>query len=172
MANALSRYHEQALNAAALITALATSHLDEGSRLRDLLPRQDLLLHDLLHDFAYKARKTIEAAKNAKLPIVDIVTRRSIMGVPPSGKLSTEELYSLEFILGRVIHSLDLAIERAHVPSYVAGIQVYQEAAWAFRVRSDFDPDPQGHLLFIEFVVEEYLMFAEGIQSYLDRSHA
>ncbi len=172
MPSALSRYHEQALNAAALITALATSHLDEGSRLRDLLPRQDLLLHDLLHDFAYKARKTIEAAKNANLAVVDVVTRRSIMGVPPSGKLATDQLYSLEFILGRVIHSLDLVIERAHVPSEVASVQVYQEAAWAFRVRSDFDPRPQTHLLFIEFVVEVYLVFAEGVQSYLDREVA
>ena len=96
MSSALSRYHEQALNAAALISALATSHIDEDSRLRGLLQRQDLLLHDLLHDFAYKARKTIELAKNANVA-VDVVTRRSIMGVPPAdvAPASTDQLYSL-----------------------------------------------------------------------------
>ena len=55
------------------------------------------------------------------------------------------------------------------MPSEVAGTTIYQEAAWAFRVRSDWDPEPQTHLLFIEFVVEEYLIFAERIQNYLDR---
>jgi hypothetical protein len=51
---AVRRCREQALG------ALATSQLD--SRLGELIDPQDDQLRDLLHDLAYKARKTIDLA--------------------------------------------------------------------------------------------------------------
>ena len=51
----LRTYHEQALNSAALIAALATSHTPQDTHLGSLRARQDELLDDLLHDFAYKS---------------------------------------------------------------------------------------------------------------------
>jgi hypothetical protein len=90
------------------------------------------------------------------------------MGVPaPTAPKTDLAMYSIKFILDRIIHSQDLVVERAQVPSEIEGKTVYQEAAWAFAVRSDWDKPGIDHFVFIEFLLDDYLAFAEGVTSYL-----
>ena len=93
------------------------------------------------------------------------------MGVPaPKAPKTDLAMYSIKFILDRIIHSHDLVIERARVPSDVGGTTIYQEAAWGFAVRSDRDKPGVDHFLFIEFLLDDYLSFAEDVTTYLERS--
>jgi hypothetical protein len=170
------RYREQALNAAALIAALATARLDGPTRLRDLADRQDDQLADLLHDFAYKARKAIELAIRAGAPIREVAEANSIMGIPQHESKDKAEdddelgMYSLLFVLGRIIHSDHFTVERGQVPLNVGETVIHHEAPWGFIVRSDRDAPTASHFIFIEFLMERFLALDDHLQSYLKRA--
>src|SRR5689334_3422389 len=104
----IRRYREQILNSASLMAAIASARLEAHSVLRDLASRQDEQLADLLHDFAFRARKLIELAECEGLPVRSLADRQSIAGSREgSGSTSADEdhgisLYSLWFVLGRI----------------------------------------------------------------------
>jgi hypothetical protein len=172
----IRRLREQALNSAALITAISSSRLEADSPLRKLSVRQDEQLTELLHDFAFRARRLIELAKREGIPVNEAVERNSVAGVPgtdsPSEPVESElmRMYSVWFILNRVIHSDDFEVERAEVP-LDSDQTIRHELPWGFRVRSDRDERGIHHFIFIEFLLNEFLAVDRMIESYLDRSN-
>ncbi len=164
------RYREQALNAAAIMAALATSRIDDHSALHALATRQDDLLSDLVHDFAFKARKLIELADQAGLALRELAERSSIAVTPQGDTIHADEVMetcSLWFILGRIIHSRQFAIERVPVPMYVGESVVYHKAPWGFVVQSDRDEPGQQHFVFLEFLLENFVDLDEQLQEAL-----
>lgn len=168
---AVIRYREQTLDDAALIAALATMHVEGDSKLRDLSTRQDDQLRDLLHDFAYKARKMFELAERAEIPLRAELTRKSIPGHvdPEPPDPSPLETYSLDFVLGRIIHSDVFRIERGLVPVVVGETVFSREAPWAFTVSSDRDQSGTTHFIFVEFLVQRFLEIDEHLEQSITR---
>ena len=163
-------YREQALSAAAIIAARATSRVDGDSRLRSLEARQDDMLPDLVHDFAFKARKLIELAEQAGIAVRSLAEQSSIAGVPMGSSVHADEVletYSLWFILGRIIHSRQFAVERGNVPTNVGDTVIYHEAPWGFVVQSDRDAPDRQHFVFIEFLLEQFLTLDQHLESAL-----
>jgi hypothetical protein len=77
-------------------------------------------------------------------------------------------MYSLSFILARIIHSVDLQVERGQVPSSIEDKVLYHDAAWGFTVQSDRDASDARHFIFIEFLIERFLLIDEELRSPLE----
>jgi hypothetical protein len=153
-------YREKALSRAALLSALATSKLDGPTRLHELKARQDDLVVDLLHEFAFSARKYIELATTAGIPLRPEAERKELLlGSPVGGAdpLGSSSFQSLWWVLGRIIHSEHLAVSRQS--TWVDGTVPprFLEHAWAFEVRSDHDAPETVHFVFLEFMLERFV---------------
>jgi hypothetical protein len=170
----IRRLREQALNSAALITAISSSRLEANSPLRKLFARQDEQLTELLHDFSFRARRLIELAKRERIPVSEAAERKSVPGVPGTGLASEPveselmRMYSVWFILNRIIHSDDFEVERADVP-LESDQTISHELPWGFRVRSDRDECGIHHFIFIEFLLNEFLSVDRVIEVHLER---
>ena len=68
----ITKHREAALNAGALIVAIARCSLNAREPLYRLHDRQARRLIDLLHEFAFHARKAIELAERFEPGIIDV----------------------------------------------------------------------------------------------------
>ena len=166
----IEQYRERALDQAGLLAALALAHVDEPSILPALWERQDRQLHELLHAFAFTARKLIEACKREGFESSRYSGRPTVW----CPRLGSEDQFdfatmSLVEILGRVIHSDELSIERAYRPRQ-DGSPEPGKSAWAFRVASDRDPPGTANLVYTEFLVTEFLHFDEQLRADIHRA--
>lgn len=144
-----------------MLAALVTSLLEPEDELTAFTPLQDVLIADLVHDFAYLARKTYEIAKRAGFPIRDALERESIAC---AGTSTDCPLYfrSLHFILDRLIHSDVFSVERGNVPIQIGDDAVtYRRGAWGFTVGSERDRGAD-HFVLSEIFLREYLV-VDGI---------
>jgi hypothetical protein len=149
----ITKYRERALDAAALIAALTTSGTESRPLLAALVKRQDDQLHDLLHDFAYNARKVFDRARTARLSLdADKPTVLAFTRGEGSGAGITQ--YSFRWVLGRIVHSEDLTIERSlesEARSLGPLIEVSAELGWGFVIQSDLDVRRNTrHFIFLE----------------------
>jgi hypothetical protein len=179
--SALVRLREQALNAAAIVAAMATSTSESVKGFGVLSSRQDEQLTEFLHDFAFKARRYLDAAAKLIPLIAPRLTQRSIAGYPESEDESASEssdvldisveltTYSLRFLFGRIIHSEDLRIHRSGPPMIQSRYTVPAGMPWGFTVRSDKDEGGPSHFVFIEFLLDAFLDVDEVIGPLLGR---
>jgi hypothetical protein len=155
----IKRYRNKALDTAALIAALSTARALQPAY--DVLSeRQDEQLHDLIHDFAFSARKLVELVNREQLSSAPYTTRTTLFcskeGDPDDPLGIT--MFSLRDVFGRIIHSDAFKVERGHVPQ-PDGNPAPEKTAWGFYVRSDRDAEGQSHFIFIEFLLDEFLTF-------------
>jgi hypothetical protein len=163
----ITRYREQALDSAGLLAALATSRVEASSRLAELGARQDPLLHDLLHEFAFRARRYFELTQFEGIDIRTELEQASILGTSPDeGHDESDDWYSLWFVLNRIIHSAALRIDRATTLDGPPDV-VYQDRPWGFYVRSDRDAPGKEHFIFVEFLLERFVQIDEKCQDML-----
>jgi hypothetical protein len=164
-------YRKQAFSAAALIAVIIAARNEPTSALVVFRKRQDDLLHDLLHDFAFKSRKLIELATADAIPAKSWASQGTIMGFRSSTTDSLIEKfkhYSLWFILNRVIHSDSLLIIRAPVQINPDHQEITHRLPWAFQVRSDFDSDDKKqHLVFIDELLKCFITFDKQLREHL-----
>lgn len=165
----LERYRNQALDRAAVIAALSLVRIDEYG-LGALAERQDAQLEELLHDFAFRARKLIELTKRECLPSHNRAWLESI-ACSPVGTDAEEDLAGLSLwdVLNRVVHSDTFRIDRSKVPD-VHGDFSLGSAAWGFEVTSERDRAGQRNFVFVEFFLKEFLAFDEALGRDLRRS--
>ena len=166
------RYREKALNAAALLAGLSTSRLEDSSRLHDLAERQDDLIGELLHDFAFSARKYLEQFGRAHAPVRamaemdSVACIKNLVAEPAEADTGDFTTRSVFFLLGRVIHSESLEVERASTWVPRTDPPVFMEHAWGFRVRSDHDVrDGTLYFVYIEFLIEQFISIDEHFVS-------
>jgi hypothetical protein len=165
----ITRYREQALDRAALIAALSSAHHD-AAELNEFADRQDSQLQELVHEFAFGARKLVELVGREKLASAQYAERRTVTCTrsgpgPDDHDAST---LSLREVLGRIIHSDVFEIQRAHVPQ-ADGMPSPQPTAWGFDVASDKDPAGVSLFVFIEFMLTEFLTFDRLLRDELAR---
>jgi hypothetical protein len=165
-ASSVRHYREKALNSAAILAGLSTSRLESSSRLHELAERQDELIGQLLHDFAFTARKYLEQFGRILRPVrdaaeLDAVACLKYLETRPDDPDCTTR--SASFLLGRVIHSDWLEVERASTWVPKTDPAVFMEHAWGFRVRSDHDQRENSYyFVYIEFLIERLLEIDEA----------
>ena len=176
----LLRYREQALNAASLVAALSNSTSASVQGLSTLSPRQDQQLSENLHDLAFKGRKYIETASRL-LPsfVADRFDRDNIAGYRERADTESHgdaaqaldglTSYSMRFLFGRIIHSEDLRIHRSNAPLIDSRYLIPAGVAWGFVVRSDRDREGEGHFVYIEFLLKEFVEADEVIGPLIPR---
>ena len=162
----LIQYREKALNAAALLAALSTVVPDRTSRTSKLADRQHVLIEELLHEFAYYARKYLEHLETAGYGVRAAADERRILSIRELvesddetgvGDSASADWYSLTFVLGRIIHSQELVVQRGPVPVPNMDPPVFQNRAWGFLVRSDRDESSERHFVFVELLLGRFL---------------
>lgn len=171
----IERYRQQALNAASLITAIASARVDARSRLTELSDRQDDQLLDLLHEFAFRARKLIELADRAGIPVLQVAKERSLPATTTDPRRASEEveglvLDSVWFVINKIIHSDSLKIQRSDVQLDGDYADISHRLPWGFEVSSDLDGPGASHFIFIEFLLEAFLHIDELIRRHLSHS--
>lgn len=160
----LRKYRDRAFDSAALIAAVAVARFPDASLLCAFRPRHDDLLGDLLHEFAFNARKAIELASLSDRDLRSLVGKDQIFGLTSdtvAGRgsfIRAAARYSLWFVLGRLIHSEDLSIVRAHVSVDDENEQLTHELPWMFTIQSDLDArDDRRHHIWVDELLEQYL---------------
>jgi hypothetical protein len=153
-------YAEQALDLASIIVGLARSHIDPDSLLSVLSARRNRQLEDYLHEFAYSARKMLEAGKRTGFDRRVSREKRILVHALPADEPQTCDL---EMLLGRIIHSAHFEIlqEALYYPQK-------DELPWGFVVRSDRDAADGGFFVFTEFLMEEFIRVELRVRDHLD----
>jgi len=163
------RHYEAAAEAAASLLALSRCRTTDREPAHALHLRQRLQLIDLLHTFAYNARRAIELAEQLE---TGTISHAQSISVRPYGRVDIElEIMedarpladqSVWWILGRIIHARELNIhylEDAEVGTEWAPkphITVYSMPV-AFSVRSDHDGPEERHFVLIAELLAAYL---------------
>lgn len=169
----IRRYREDALNATALMAAIASARFDQRGRLFSLSGRLDEQLEELLHDFAFRARKLIELSEAERFPIKAIAEARIVPGMRHDELASAQgaeddlPLYSLWYIMNRVIHSENFEVERTEVQLDGGHYDIFHELPWGFWVGSDKDGENIRHFIWLDFFLEQWLAIDEAIELHL-----
>jgi len=163
------RYREQMLDRAAIIAALSSARHD-APELDELTERQDAQLHELVHEFAFGARKLVELVGRAGFPSGAYSAKRTVTCTQagPGDDDMDLALLSLREVFGRIIHSDVFEIRRAHVPQS-DGPPSVKPTAWGFDVASDKDAAGVTLFVFLEFALTEFLTFNRLLGEDIDR---
>ena len=158
----LRRYYEKAKDSASLLIAISRCKIANYESLFLFRDRQKAQAVELIHDFAYSARKAIEIAELFSPGIKELSDQISLA---PYGiesveiEIAKEALplckQTLWWVLGRIVHSQDLivldqqSIEYVREPKGVpTSINYYTPVL--FGVHSDFDKGNSINYLYIE----------------------
>ena len=171
----LWRHLNAAADAAALLAALTRYRVTDREAMHALTTRQEYQLLDLLHTFAYNARRSIELADEYDGGLRDRAANFSLPGIGESEiQLGIGEDavpltdQSLWWVLGRIIHSRELrvhALEDAEVGNR-GRVSMYQTPV-AFSVRSDHDKPGIVHFAKIERLLEAFLLLTGRFENAL-----
>ena len=146
------------LDRAAVIAALALARLDEHN-LAGLSSRQDEQLRDNLIDFAFRARKLIETLRRAECLSAESVHDPAIISSPAAdGVFYPTKPPSFVDILGRMIHSDHFEICRAPLPLSM-DTTTPGSSGWSFSVASDRDKNGARHVVFVEYLLRDFVEF-------------
>jgi hypothetical protein len=160
----IEHYLERALDNTAIVAALSSARADSTPELEQLAERQDTALYDLIHEFAFNARKVIELVEREGLPSAAIVREGQVgcLRADEGSEPDTECEISLKQIVNLIIHSDEFEIDRDHVP-VPEGNESRTTAAWGFIVRSN-PPRGKRHFVWIAFMLAEFLRFEQHLR--------
>jgi hypothetical protein len=168
----LWRHLSAAADAAALLVALVRFKVTDREPLYVLTTRQQYQLVDLLHNFAYNARRAIELADEyepgvrARAEFVRLVGFEEThvdLGIGQDALPLTDK--SLWWVLGRIIHSRELRVHSKEDVDvgYRGRITMYQTPI-VFSVRSDHDRSDVQHYARLERLLEAFLALTESFE--------
>ena len=174
---ALWRFHDTAMEHATLIYTFTRSTYEDAPGLFDIYQRQLVRLIDLIHEFAFNARRAIERAEAHDPGIVKAATAYSVhYGMTdltlskfeePSSLSLTQE--SLWWVLGRIIHSKQTHLLQKTVDVIITNPisgrhhSIFQPVAFQFA--SDRDTGSVTHCVHLQSLVEAYVRgFAHRIE--------
>lgn len=169
MATAMWRFHDAALERAALIYTFARSTNEDTPEGYAIYGRQLSMLIDLVHEFCFNARRSIERAEKyrpgiiASLQTLKVHYGRQELALsefdhPKSIPLTQESYW---WVLGRIIHSKETQVMYRTVEVVVTNKQtgrhhsVRQPVAFGFS--SDRDSDRINHYIELESFVTLYV---------------
>jgi hypothetical protein len=180
---AIWRHHEASLEKASLLVALSRCRMTDREPLFELRARQGVQLIELLHEFCYHARKTIEIAETYKSGAINNAKTITMLGYDewPQADLDIGEDavpltdQSLWWLLGRVIHSQEITVheqQEAEVGSKWAAapnITCYWTPT-VLSVRSGFDGPDKRHYVYAERLVEAYCLMNNTLGEALEKA--
>lgn len=169
MSTAMWRFHDAAMERAALIYTFARSTVEDTPAGSSVYSRQLPLLIDLVHEFCFSARKAIERAERyrpgtiqslqaLKLHPGEKELELSEFETPKTLPLTQESLW---WVLGRIIHSketfvayrtLDIVVTNQKTGAHYA---ISQPVAFGFS--SDRDSDRIDHYVGLERLATSYV---------------
>ena len=169
MATAMWRFHDAALERAALIYTFARSTNEDTPEGYAIYGRQLPMLIDLVHEFCFNARRAIERAEKyrpgiiASLQTLKVHYGRKELALseldhPKSIPLTQESYW---WVLGRIIHSKETQVMYRTVEVVVTNKQtgrhhsIQQPVAFGFS--SDRDSDRINHYIELESFVTPYV---------------
>jgi len=164
----LWRHHDSALQAAALVLAMSRSWISDREPFHhDLHFRQIIQLTDLIHNFCYHARKSIEMAEEFRPGTLDAAKKQKIHYQITSLELDDTEKTVIQFteqpfwwVICRLIHSREALVTETS-ETVVAHERtgrtrtILRPVAFAFR--SDLDQPDQLHYVHTESLVSAFL---------------
>ena len=166
----INHYLERCYDTASLLAALSSAHTDHPSALSLFSERQDEQIIELLHEFAFYGRKLFELVKREGWSSAKHVHRVSAAAHVEIADGDVEDVdMSLWDVFGRLIHSDRVTIERSATPT-ADGNETIGESAWAFNVVSDKDKKGSSTLVFLEFLLGEFLEFERDLRRDLKNS--
>jgi hypothetical protein len=179
MATAMWRFHDAAMERAALIYTFARSTYEDTPWGYAIYGRQLAMFIDLVHEFCFNARRAIERAEKyrpgiiANVQALKIHYDRSELELSkfeqPSKSPLTEE--SFWWVLGRIIHS-----KETHIVYRTLDVVITDEARGrlhsimqpvAFGFSSDRDDDRIDHFVELEAFV---LLYVRGIAHQIEEA--
>jgi hypothetical protein len=168
MATAMWRFHDAALERAALIYTFARSTNEDTPEGYAIYGRQLPMLIDLVHEFCFNARRAIERAEKYRPGIIaNLLALKVHYGKQelvlsefdhPKTILLTQESYW--WVLGRIIHSKETQVIYRTVDVVITNEQtgrhhcIRQPVAFGFS--SDRDSDRINHYIDLESFVTPY----------------
>ena len=169
LATAMWRFHDAALERAALIYTFARSTNEDTPEGYAIYGRQLPMLIDLVHEFCFNARRAIERAEKyrpgiiASLQTLKVHYGRQELALseldhPKSISLTQESYW---WVLGRIIHSKETQVIYRTVEVVVTNKQtgrhhsIRQPVAFGFS--SDRDNDRINHYIELESFVTPYV---------------
>lgn len=172
---ALHQHRNGALDAAAHLLAICRAPITDREPLYRLRSRQLASAQELIHTFAYHARKTLELSADYEVDIVEHAKSISVRGYAEE-LLEMDDLggtvplagQSFWWVLGRIIHSRELQVldhERIEVGTEWAAapnITCYWTSV-GFAVRSDHDGPSERHYVRIERLLESFVALQDKI---------
>jgi len=168
MSTAMWRFHDAALERAALIYTFARSTIEDTPSGNALYARQLVTLIDLVHEFCFNARRAIERAEKYRPGTIGSVQKWQVhrgktelfLSNVDRPKLIPLTQESLWWILGRIIHSKETQVIFRTVDVVITNQNtgrhhcVWQPVAFAFS--SDRDGDKADHFVELESLVLAY----------------
>lgn len=169
MATAMWRFHDAALERAALIYTFARSTSEDTPEGYAIYCRQLPMLIDLVHEFCFNARRAIERAEKYRPGIIASLQALKVhygkqelvlseLDHPRAVPLTQESFW---WILGRIIHSKETGVIYRTVDVVVTNqatgrqYSIRQPAALGFS--SDRDGDQINHYVELESLVTPYV---------------
>jgi hypothetical protein len=166
---AMWRFHDSALERAALIYTFARSTTEDIPAGALIYSRQLVMLIDLVHEFCFNARRAIERAEKYLPGTIEYAQALKVHNARKEIVLSKYEHpdrlplteQSLWWVLGRIIHSKDTQVIYRTVDVVVTNsrtgqrFSVMQPAAFAFA--SDRDDPKVDHYVDIELLATVYI---------------
>lgn len=169
MSTAMWRFHDAALERAALIYTFARSTHEDVPPAYTLYPRQLVMLIDIVHEFCFNARRAIERDEKYRPGVIAGAqalhvhhgrTELSLSEIDNPARLPlTQE--SFWWVMGRIIHSRETQVMYRTVDIVVTNQttgrhhSIRQPVAFGFS--SDKDPNSMDHYVELEALALGYV---------------
>ena len=162
--SALARYHDQALDAACILTAFARMKISShGDYIDALDPRTTILIMENMHRFCFYVRKSVEIAAGRGDP--SILERCKHLRFNDTGEFETNigEMISLTkkdfwWVINRIVHSQKVIVEEQEKITAATQNRIYSvRRARVFGFKSDRDEGDEMHYCLIEELISCYI---------------
>ena len=165
----IARYRDRATGDAALIAAVISARFELDDPLSAFRARHDDQLHDLLHSFAFNARKMIELARSISPQVSALANQEGITGFTIQARqIGQSKSYSFLFVLNRIIHSDALVISRADVLIGPEEADISHQLPFAILVQSDWDTRrDERHFVTLQGLLERFITIDEALKPHL-----
>lgn len=165
---ALKLNRDRALDGAALLGALAASHVPEASDQQLIRERLHAQIVAHLHDFAFASRRYIEQASRLGVDMRAMAEKKGVFAIRAIGgeEVDEQELYKpFLWVVGRIIHSDTLEIEDRQTVAPETDKSDVASLPWGFHVRSDRDDENETWFIFLEFFIDRFLQIDRNFES-------
>jgi len=155
-----ARSRDTALQLAATVLAYSTCDIESVASGTELPERLEEALHDLVHEFCYHARKSIERHSLTGVAKTIIVHREPTVAEVASSPDAVVELTSESFwwVVNRIMHSLDFSVIKQvqAISTRTGGLTISRLDVGGPRLvafSSDYDKGTQLHYVSLEALV-------------------